>query len=79
MYINLRCGNCRKVFPVAYNTLYGIWKTSYVKVPDAKKPDVSLSVETPCECGHTERFDTPMFKHTFGVMFEEMRALLGDN
>ena len=77
MYINLRCSNCGEVgSPASYNTLFRIWKYVYDKVPDDKKHEAYLTAESRCLCGHTEHFDTPMFKYTFGVMFEEISSLL---
>ena len=75
MHINLRCSNCEEYSPVLYSTLFRIWKQGFDQMPDEKKPEMYLTAEIKCVCGHTEKFDTPMFKYTFQTVFQEFLSL----
>lgn len=75
MYINLRCGVCEQVLPTSYDDLFLIWKSGYDQMPLDKREEARVSAEVVCDCGHHERFDTPMFHYTFGIMFHEMLSL----
>ncbi len=75
MHINLRCEGCDEVSPTSYGQMYSIWKEGYDKMPDEKKKEVQITAEVQCICGHRNKFSSPMFQHTFGVVFHELLSL----
>ncbi len=75
MYINLRCPGCKEAIPTSYEQLYPIWKEGYDKMSDTMKEEAFVTAEIRCLCGHREKWDSPMFKYLFGIMFQEFKSL----
>jgi hypothetical protein len=75
MYIKVKCDMCEVASDVSYDQLYPIWKEGYDRTPEDRKEAVFLTAEVKCTCGHTQKFNSPMFQHTFGVIFNELLSL----
>jgi hypothetical protein len=75
MYINLRCSKCKESAPTQYDDLYRVWKAGYDRMPEDIKSEMFVTAEIRCLCGHQEKYDTPMFTYTFGVIFQELMSL----
>lgn len=75
MFVNLRCSSCKEMIPTSYDRLYSIWKEGYDKMPDELKEEAFLTAQIRCVCGHTEKWDSPMFTHLFDVVFHEILSL----
>jgi hypothetical protein len=44
-------------------------------MPETKKEEAFVTAEIRCLCGHQQKWDTPMFKYLFGIMFQEFKSL----
>ncbi len=75
MFINLRCSSCNETSPIHYGRLYSIWKQGYDQMPEEKKAEIYITAEINCECGHSEKFESPMFRYIFDVVFHELMSL----
>lgn len=75
MHINFRCRECETVNPVSYGTLFQIWKPGYDQMPAEKKSESYLTAEIRCLCGHTDKFDSPMFRYVFATVFDTLMGL----
>jgi hypothetical protein len=75
MYINFKCDDCKEVSPTSCEQLYHIWKTGYDSTPEDKREGIFLTAEIRCTCGTHSKFESPMFKHMFDVVFQEFRSL----
>lgn len=73
--IDLRCSKCGTTSAVPYTTLYSIWRQGYEEMPEDRKEDAYMTAEINCICGHREKFESPMFRHVFKVVFEEFSEL----
>jgi hypothetical protein len=75
MDINLRCPGCNEAAPTSYSQLYSIWKEGYEKMSESMREEAFVTAEIRCLCGHQEKWDSPMFKYLFGIMFQEFKSL----
>ncbi len=77
MYLELRCSSCGEAEPVSFETLLDIWKQGYDQVSDENKSKVKVVAEITCHCGHVSKYDTPMFRYIFQLIFDEFLAKTG--
>lgn len=77
MHIDLRCSGCEEISSIPYSTLFRVWKQGFDQMPDDKRSEAYLTAEIRCLCGHLERFDSPMFRYVFQIIFEEFLSLEG--
>ncbi len=68
MYVNLACSKCGESETVSFASLYSLWKVQYDK---SGKTAVAAYTEVVCHCGHRERYEGPMFKYIFQLIFDE--------
>ena len=71
MYIGLRCSVCGDSEPVSFAALYDIWVRGYEELEPEGRPESTPFTEVTCHCGHTERFEDPMFKYVFCLIYDE--------
>ena len=71
MYIELRCSVCGDVEAISFATLYDIWVRGYAAMEPELRPTSTPYTEVTCYCGHTERFEGPMFKYIFCLIYDE--------
>ena len=71
MYIELRCGACGESAPTPFETLLDIWKQGYDDMGEEHKSKVVVVAEVTCPCGHNTKYDSPMFRYVFQLMFDE--------
>jgi len=71
MYITLSCHSCAESAPVSFETLLDMWKQGYDQMSDESKPKIKVVAEITCHCGHVSKYDSPMFRHVFQLIFDE--------
>lgn len=71
MHIELRCEKCRESAPVPLETLLDLWKQGYDRIGECDKNKAIAVVEISCYCGHQTRYNSPMFKYIFQLIFDE--------
>jgi len=71
MYIELRCNECGESAPVPFETLLDIWKQGYDSMCEKDRDRAGVVAEITCHCGHTSKYNSPMFKYIFQLMFNE--------
>jgi hypothetical protein len=73
MLIKLRCAPCGSYSTVSFEQLYSLWKQVWESLKGRKKKvDLPVTVQIKCLCGTTNHYDGPMFRHIFGIAFDEM-------
>ena len=72
MYLALRCSACKDTSNVPFTKLYALWKADYDRLCAAhKKKKTQVMATVQCPCGQRDKFDTPMFRYVFKVIFDE--------
>lgn len=71
MYIELHCKACGKSAPIPFETLLDIWKQGYDHMCDDYKDKATVVAEITCYCGHRSKYDSPMFRYIFQLIFDE--------
>lgn len=71
MYIELRCEACGESAPIPFETLLDIWKQGYDHMCDDQKGKAKVVAEVTCHCGHRSKYDRPMFRYIFQLIFDE--------
>ena len=71
MYIELSCHACGESSPVPFELLLDIWKQGYDNMCEEHKDKPGVNAEITCYCGHTSKYDSPMFRYIFQLIFDE--------
>jgi hypothetical protein len=71
MYVELQCSECGNSSRVSFALLYKIWKEGYAKMGSKHRAQAKAVTDIKCHCGHDERYDGPMFKYIFQLIFDE--------
>ena len=72
MYVELRCSECESCSRVSFATLWEIWKEGYGQMCPKHKKQAKAVTDIRCHCGHSERYDGPMFSYIFQLIFDEL-------
>ena len=70
MYIELACSKCGDSSLVSFHSLYNLWKEGYEELHTERKKVATAYTQIVCNCGHTERYEGPMFKYIFQLIFD---------
>jgi len=71
MYVELACSQCGSSSLYSFAVLYSLWKENYGKMCPEHQKKAKAVVKIECHCGHRERYDGPMFRYIFQLIFDE--------
>ncbi len=71
MYIELVCDGCGEIAPVSYEVLFDLWKQGYDTMCEEHRKNATVVTEISCHCGHQNKYDGPLYKYVFQLIFEE--------
>jgi hypothetical protein len=71
MHIALECSNCGLSSQVSYSQLCRIWKKGYETMEVDRRDRVKAVAVIKCQCGHTDKYNTPMLSWVFQTVFDE--------
>lgn len=71
MYIELYCSKCGDSSLVSFSTLYEVWRVGYETMCPEHKKKAKAVTDIKCHCGNKERYDEPMMKYIFQLIFDE--------
>lgn len=75
MRINLACKDCGRYSNAHVSDLCRIWEAQYLALQDELDENFDVIAQTECAaCGSITRYDTPIFRHIFRLIFDEYRA-----
>lgn len=71
MYVDLRCSKCGDCSRVSFAQLCEVWRQGYETMSLESKAKARAVTDIKCHCGHSERYDGPMFQYIFQFIFDE--------
>jgi hypothetical protein len=70
MYVELACSKCGDSSLVSFSSLCDLWKEGYEKLEVGRRKTATAYTQIVCHCGHKERYEGPMLKYIFQLVFD---------